>query len=75
MLVWMWLLLLRLLKHKITQSETSLNNRLELGWIRIFCFYGGSGAYIPIRGLIEGKTIFLIECSFYFYGYWSKSTK
>ena len=40
-----------------------------------FCFYGGSGAYIPIRGPIEGKTTILIECGFCFYGYGSKSTK
>ena len=40
-----------------------------------FCFYGGPGAYIPIRCLTEKKTTILIECGFYVYGYWSKSVK
>lgn len=35
-----------------------------------FCFYGGTGAYIPIiTGFIKAKTTMWIECGFYFYGY------
>ena len=40
-----------------------------------FCFNGGTGAYIPITGLIKAKTTMWIECGFYFYGYWSKSAE